>query len=220
MTKKERSGASPPATWGVNRKGEHTDAFQPGIELHAKYTFFAEGCRGNLGQQLEKKFELRKGSDPQVYGIGLKETLGPEAGEARAGPRRPHRRLALDSDTYGGSFLYHLENNQAAVGFVVGLGYTNPYLSPYEEFQRYKTHPAIRGFLEAASASPTGRAQSQPAACNRCPSWSSPRLPGRRRCRIPQRFPHQGEPLRHQVRHAGRRSGRTRRWRRAAPAMR
>ena len=133
---------------GVNRKGEHTEAFQPGIELHAKYTFFAEGCRGNLGKQLEAKFNLRKGSDPQVYGIGLKELWDLKPEKHQPGLVVHTAGWPLASDTYGGSFLYHLENNQAAVGFVVGLAYTNPYLSPYEEFQRYKTHPAIRGFLE------------------------------------------------------------------------
>jgi len=133
---------------GVNRKGEHTDAFQPGIELHAKYTFFAEGCRGNLGRQLEAKFDLCKGSDPQVYGIGLKELWDIKPEKHQLGLVVHTAGWPLENDTYGGSFLYHLENNQVAVGFVVGLGYTNPYLSPYEEFQRYKTHPAIRGFLE------------------------------------------------------------------------
>jgi electron-transferring-flavoprotein dehydrogenase len=133
---------------GVNRQGEKTDAWQPGIELHAKYTFFAEGCRGNLGKQLEARFRLREGRDPQVYGIGLKELW--EVDPARHHPGRVVHTAGwpLDADTYGGSFLYHLENNQVAVGFVVGLGYTNPYLSPYEEFQRYKTHPAIRGTFE------------------------------------------------------------------------
>jgi electron-transferring-flavoprotein dehydrogenase len=133
---------------GVNRKGERTDAFQPGIELHAKYTFFAEGCRGNLGKQLEAKFDLRKGSDPQVYGIGLKELWELKPEKHQPGLVVHTAGWPLQSDTYGGSFLYHFENNLAAVGFVVGLGYTNPYLSPYEEFQRYKTHPAIRSFLE------------------------------------------------------------------------
>ena len=124
---------------GVNRKGEHTDAFQPGIELHAKYTFFAEGCRGSLGKQLEAKFDLRKGSDPQVYGIGLKELWDLKPEKHQPGLVVHTAGWPLDRDTYGGSFLYHLENNQVAVGFVVGLGYTNPYLSPFEEFQRYKT---------------------------------------------------------------------------------
>jgi len=133
---------------GVNRKGEKTDAWQPGVELLAKYTFFAEGCRGHLGKQLEAKFKLRDGVDPQVYGIGLKELWEVKPEQHRPGLVVHTAGWPLDSGTYGGSFLYHLENNLVAVGFVVGLAYTNPYLAPYEEFQRYKTHPAIRGFFE------------------------------------------------------------------------
>jgi electron-transferring-flavoprotein dehydrogenase len=133
---------------GISKKGEKTDAYQPGMELHAKYTMFAEGCRGNLGRQLEAKFDLRKGSDPQVYGIGLKELWDIKPEKHKPGLVVHTAGWPLDSDTYGGSFLYHADNNQVAIGFVVGLGYTNPYLSPFEEFQRYKTHPAIRSFLE------------------------------------------------------------------------
>jgi electron-transferring-flavoprotein dehydrogenase len=133
---------------GINRKGEKTDAFQPGVELLAKYTFFAEGCRGHLGKQLEAKFKLREGVDPQVYGIGLKELWEVKPERHQPGLVVHTAGWPLDSGTYGGSFLYHFENNLVAVGFVVGLAYTNPYLAPYEEFQRYKTHAAIRGFLE------------------------------------------------------------------------
>jgi electron-transferring-flavoprotein dehydrogenase len=133
---------------GVSRKGEKTDAFQPGVELHGKYTFFAEGCRGHLGRQLEAKFDLRKDADPQVYGIGLKELWDIKPEKHQPGLVVHTAGWPLDAKTYGGSFLYHLENNQVAVGFVVGLAYANPYLSPHEEFQRYKTHPAIRGFFE------------------------------------------------------------------------
>jgi electron-transferring-flavoprotein dehydrogenase len=133
---------------GVNRKGEKTDAYQPGMELLAKYTFFAEGCRGHLGKQLEAKYKLREGVDPQVYGIGLKELWEVKPELHRPGLVVHTAGWPLDSGTYGGSFLYHFENNLVAVGFVVGLAYTNPHLSPFEEFQRYKTHPAIRGFFE------------------------------------------------------------------------
>ncbi|HEV8260161.1 MAG TPA: electron transfer flavoprotein-ubiquinone oxidoreductase [Burkholderiales bacterium] len=133
---------------GVNREGEKTSAYQPGIELHARYTFFAEGCRGNLGKQLEAKFGLREGADPQVYGIGLKELWEVRPEKHQPGLVIHSAGWPLDRETYGGSFLYHLENNQVAAGFVVGLGYSNPYLNSYEEFQRYKTHPAIRGFFE------------------------------------------------------------------------
>jgi electron-transferring-flavoprotein dehydrogenase len=133
---------------GVNRQGEKTDAYQPGVELLARYTLFAEGCRGQLGLQLQRKFGLRAGVDPQVYGIGLKELWEVPPDRHHAGLVVHTAGWPLESDTYGGSFLYHFENNLVAVGFVVGLGYTNPYLSPYEEFQRYKTHPAIRGTFE------------------------------------------------------------------------
>ncbi|WP_323143501.1 electron transfer flavoprotein-ubiquinone oxidoreductase [Massilia phyllosphaerae] len=133
---------------GVNRHGEPTDAFQLGMELHAKYTFFAEGSRGHLGKQLIAKYDLNKGKDPQTYGIGIKELWEIDPAKHQPGLVVHTAGWPLDNSTYGGSFLYHLENNQVAVGFVVGLAYQNPYLSPYEEFQRYKTHPAIRGFFE------------------------------------------------------------------------
>src|SRR6185436_15275046 len=131
---------------GIDRKGEKTDAYQPGVELHGKYTFFAEGARGHLGRQLEERFRLRK--TPQVYGIGLKELWEVAPERHQSGLVIHTAGWPLASDVYGGSFLYHQENRQIAVGFVVGLDYENPYLSPFEEFQRFKTHPAIRGFLE------------------------------------------------------------------------
>jgi electron-transferring-flavoprotein dehydrogenase len=133
---------------GVNRNGEKTDAYQPGMALHAKYSFFAEGCRGHLGKQLEAKFDLRRNVDPQVYGIGLKELWEIKPEKHQPGLVIHTAGWPLDAQTYGGSFLYHLDANLVAVGFVVGLAYTNPYLNPYEEFQRYKTHPAIRSFFE------------------------------------------------------------------------
>jgi electron-transferring-flavoprotein dehydrogenase len=133
---------------GIGRDGQPTAAHQPGMELVARYTLFAEGCRGHLGKQLQERFRLREGVDPQVYGIGLKELWEVKPGRHEQGLVVHSAGWPLGNDTYGGSFLYHLENNQVAVGFVVGLAYTNPYLSPYEEFQRYKTHPAIRPFFE------------------------------------------------------------------------
>ncbi|MBI1397631.1 MAG: NAD(P)-binding protein [Betaproteobacteria bacterium] len=133
---------------GIGRDGEPTSRFQRGIELHGKYTFFAEGSRGHLGKELIARFRLDEGRDPQSYGIGLKELWEIRPEQHEPGLVIHTAGWPLDSDTYGGSFLYHLENNQVAVGFVVGLAYRNPYLSPYEEFQRYKTHAAIRGFLE------------------------------------------------------------------------
>ncbi|MGH8749586.1 MAG: electron transfer flavoprotein-ubiquinone oxidoreductase [Burkholderiales bacterium] len=133
---------------GIGRDGGKTAAWQPGMELHGKYSFFAEGCRGQLGKQLEEKFRLREGVDPQLYAIGVKELWDIDPARHQLGLVMHTAGWPLDGATYGGSFLYHLENNQVAVGFVVGLGYENPYLNPYEEFQRYKTHSAIRRFFE------------------------------------------------------------------------
>ena len=133
---------------GINRKGEKTAAFQAGMELHGKYTLFAEGSRGHLTRQLFSRFGLERGRNPQVYGIGLKELWEVKAERHQPGLVLHSAGWPLDAGTYGGSFLYHMEERQVAVGFVVGLGYSNPFLSPYEEFQRFKTHPAIRRFLE------------------------------------------------------------------------
>ena len=133
---------------GVGRDGQPTDNFQPGMELHAKYTLFSEGARGHLGKQLIARFGLDKGRDPQSYGIGLKELWEIDPSKHVPGLVIHTAGWPLASDTYGGSFLYHFDDNKVAVGFVVGLAYQNPYLSPYEEFQRYKTHPEIRKFLE------------------------------------------------------------------------
>ena len=133
---------------GVAKDGSHKPGYQAGMELHAKYTLFAEGCRGSLSQELMAKFKLREGVSPQVYGIGLKELW-------QVAPEKHQRGLVvhsqgwpLDSRTGGGSFLYHFDDNLVSIGFVVHLNYENPYLSPYDEFQRFKTHPAIRGTLE------------------------------------------------------------------------
>ena len=133
---------------GIGKDGGKTDRYQPGIELHAKYTLFAEGARGHLGKRLQERYRLREGRSPQVYGIGLKELWEVKPGKHVPGLVVHTAGWPLGNDTYGGSFLYHMQDNQVAVGFVVGLGYRNPYLYPFEEFQRYKTHPAIRGFFE------------------------------------------------------------------------
>ena len=133
---------------GVGRDGKPTANYQPGMALEGRYTLFAEGCRGHLGKRLQERYRLSDGADPQVYGIGLKELWEIRPGQHRQGLVVHTAGWPLGTDTYGGSFLYHLENHQVSIGFVVGLAYTNPYLSPYEEFQRFKTHPAIRPFLE------------------------------------------------------------------------
>jgi electron-transferring-flavoprotein dehydrogenase len=133
---------------GVGRDGKPTDAWQPGIELHARQTIFAEGCRGSLSGELMERFGLRDGVGPQTYGIGIKELWEIDPARHHAGRVVHSMGWPLDTKTYGGAFLYHLENNQVAVGMVVGLGYRNPWLSPFEEFQRLKTHPALRDTFE------------------------------------------------------------------------
>ncbi len=133
---------------GVGKDGEPHDGFQLGMELHAKYTIFAEGARGHLGKQLIERFKLDAGRDPQSYGIGLKELWEIDPAKHQPGLVIHTAGWPLDADTYGGSFLYHAEDNKVALGFVVGLDYANPWLSPFEEFQRWKTHPEIRRFLE------------------------------------------------------------------------
>lgn len=133
---------------GVGRDGQPTEQFAPGMELRARYTLFAEGCRGSLTKTLFERFNLREGVDPQTYGIGVKELWEVDPAKHQPGMIIHAVGWPLDPGTYGGSFLYHLENHQVSVGFVTGLGYSNPYLSPFEEFQRFKTHPDIRPTFE------------------------------------------------------------------------
>ena len=133
---------------GVGRDGQPTDQYQPGMELHAKYTVFAEGARGQLGRELIARFKLDDGRDPQSYAIGIKELWEIDPAKSEPGKVIHTAGWPLDADTYGGSFLYHMDNNQVAVGLVVGLDYANPWLSPFEEFQRYKTHPSIKPIFE------------------------------------------------------------------------
>ncbi len=129
---------------GIGADGEPTANHTPGIELHAAYTFFAEGCRGHLGRQLMAQFDLRNECEDQTFGIGIKELWQVPPEQHQPGLVVHTAGWPLPGDTYGGSFLYHLKDNQVAVGYVVGLDYKNPYLSPFDEFQRFKTHPAIR----------------------------------------------------------------------------
>ena len=133
---------------GVSKDGEPTEQFQLGMELCAKYTLFAEGSRGHLGKQLISQFQLDRSADPQSYGIGIKELWEIAPDKHQPGLVIHTAGWPLDSKTYGGSFLYHFGENKVAVGMVVGLSYRNPYLSPFEEFQRYKLHPAIRSTFE------------------------------------------------------------------------
>ena len=133
---------------GVGKDGEPTEHFQLGMELHAKYTFFAEGARGHLGKQVIAHFGLDAGKDPQSYGIGIKELWEIDPARHQPGLALHSAGWPLDEATYGGSFLYHMADNKVVVGFVVGLDYQNPWLSPFEEFQRFKTHPNIRWYFE------------------------------------------------------------------------
>ena len=129
---------------GIGKSGAHKDSFTRGMELRAKYTLFAEGARGNLGKQLIAKFSLAEGREPQKFGIGLKELWQVAPDKHRKGLVQHSFGWPLDNSTGGGSFLYHFDDNLVSVGFVVHLNYSNPYLSPFEEFQRFKTHPSVR----------------------------------------------------------------------------
>ncbi len=133
---------------GVGKDGEPTENFQLGMELLGKYTIFAEGARGHLGKQLIAKFQLDAGKDPQSYAIGIKELWEVPAAQAQPGLVVHTAGWPMDGDTYGGGFLYHLEGNKVTLGYVVGLDYKNPWLSPFEEMQRWKTHPSIRKHIE------------------------------------------------------------------------
>ena len=133
---------------GVGKDGEPTDSFQPGMELWAQQTLFAEGCRGSLSKQVIERFKLDQNSQPQTYGLGIKEIWEVSSEKHQPGLVIHSAGWPLDSKTYGGAFVYHFDDNKVAVGFVVGLDYQNPYLSPFEEFQRFKTHPEIRKTFE------------------------------------------------------------------------
>ena len=144
---------------GVNHKGEHKPDYTPGMELRGKYTLFAEGCRGHIGKRLIERYELAKDADPQHYAIGIKEvwTIDPakhEAGLVVHGAGWPLS--VLDTANTGGSFLYHFENNQVLVGLIVDLSYSNPFLSPFDEFQRFKHHSVIAKYLEGGTRTSYG----------------------------------------------------------------
>ena len=133
---------------GLNKAGESKDSFEPGLNILAKVTVFSEGCRGHLGKEVIKKYNLDKGKSPQQYGIGFKEIWEIPENQHNEGLVMHTAGWPLDNSTYGGSFCYHAENNQVFIGYVIGLDYQNPFLSPYDEFQRFKTHPAISKILK------------------------------------------------------------------------
>lgn len=133
---------------GIDKHGNQTAAYQPGMELHAKQTVFAEGCRGSLTKILFEKLNLRSNCDPQTFGLGVKEVWEIPAAQHQSGLIVHTAGWPMDSKTYGGSWMYHFDNNLVSIGYVVGLDYQNPYLSPFNEFQRFKLHPAVRKYLE------------------------------------------------------------------------
>ena len=133
---------------GLDKDGNKKDTYEQGMELHAKVTVFTEGCRGHLGKLLINKYQLDQGKDPQQYGIGFKEIWEVNENQHQEGLVMHTAGWPLDSKTYGGSFVYHAEKKQIYIGYVIGLDYQNPHLSPFDEFQRFKTHPAIRKMFE------------------------------------------------------------------------
>jgi electron-transferring-flavoprotein dehydrogenase len=142
---------------GVGKDGTPGDNFQLGMELLGKYTVFAEGARGHLGKQLIAKYQLDADRDPQSFGLGIKELWEIDPARHQPGFVMHSAGWPMENDTYGGAFLYHLEGNKVALGFVTGLGYANPYLSPFEEFQRWKTHPNVRYYFENDQGEVTGK---------------------------------------------------------------
>ncbi len=142
---------------GVGATGEQKDSYMPGMELHGKYTLFAEGCRGSLGKELIEKYRLSEGKDPQHYGIGIKELWKVPDEKYQQGLVMHSAGWPLDeSKSAGGGFLYHLEDNQVAVGLIVDLSYSNPHVSPYDEFQRYKHHPVVSQYLKGGERTSYG----------------------------------------------------------------
>ncbi len=194
---------------GIGKDGQPKDSFTRGMELRAKYTLFAEGARGSLTKPLLGRFGLDAGREPQKYGIGLKELWQVAPDKFHPGLVQHTFGWPLDNSTGGGSFLYHFDDNLVAVGFVVHLNYSNPYLAPFEEFQRFKTHPLVRDTFEGGKRLSLRRARDYrrrlPIGAEACVSGrGADRLRGRFR----QRPAHQGQPQRHAVRHAGRRARR------------
>jgi electron-transferring-flavoprotein dehydrogenase len=162
---------------GVDAKGEKKDAYEPGFEFHAKYTILAEGCRGHLGKELIARFELDKDSDPQHYGIGLKEVWEIPAELHKEGQVVHTAGYPMIGASYAGSsggFLYHAENNQVYLGLIVDLGYKNPHISPFDEFQKFKQHPVIRQYLEGGKRLSYGARALNKGGLNSLPKMSFP----------------------------------------------
>ena len=162
---------------GVSAKGEKKDAYEPGFEFHAKYTILAEGCRGHLGKELIARFELDKDSDPQHYGLGLKEVWEIPADKHKEGLVVHTAGYPMTGDSYAGSsggFLYHAENNQVFLGLIVDLGYQNPHISPFDEFQKFKHHPVIKQYIEGGKRLSYGARALNKGGLNSLPKMSFP----------------------------------------------
>ena len=192
---------------GVGKDGKPKDSFTRGMELRGKYTLFGEGARGNLGKQLLAKFRLGEGREPQKFGLGLKELWQVAPDKHRNGLVQHTFGWPLDGSTGGGSFLYHLDENLVSVGFVLHLNYANPYLSAFEEFQRFKTHPLVRDTFAGRQAA---RLRRPCADRRRVPVGAQAHVPWRRadrlRCRLHERAAHQGQSQRDAVGDDGGRS--------------
>ncbi|MGL4937642.1 NAD(P)/FAD-dependent oxidoreductase, partial [Shewanella sp.] len=159
---------------GVGADGAPKDSFMPGMELHAKYTVFSEGCRGHLGKQLIEKYHLDKGKTPQHYGLGFKEMWKVPAEQHEQGKVVHTGGWPLTEGASGGGFLYHMEDNQIAVGLIIDLNYKNPHLSPFDEFQRYKTHPLIAKYLAGGERLSYGARAITKGGLNSLPKMSFP----------------------------------------------
>ena len=168
---------------GIGKDGKPTDNFQRGMELRARYTLFAEGCRGSLSKQLIRRFNLRDGHDPQTYAIGIKELWEIPAANHKPGLSSTPSAGRSIARTYGGSFLYHFGDNLVSYGFVIGLDYRNPWLSPFDEMQRFKTHPAMRETLRRRQTHQLRRARAERRRAAVDPAPDLPRRRADRRCR-------------------------------------
>ena len=206
---------------GIGKDGHHKPGFTRGMELRGKYTLFAEGARGSLSKSADRNASgSAQGREPQKFGIGLEGAVAGRAGQASQRGLVQHTLgWPLDNGTGGGSFLYHFDDNLVAVGFVVHLNYRNPYLSPFEEFQRFKTHPLVARHLRGRQAHQLRRARHhRRRLAIGAEAHLSRRRADRLRGRLRQRAAHQGQPQRHAVRHAGGRA--RRRGARAGPRQR
>ena len=193
---------------GIDKQGNHKSTYQSGLAIHARYTLFAEGARGSLTKTLLQKYHLQKNCDPQTYGIGIKEIWEIPEKQHHIGLVTHTIGWPLENDTYGGSFIYHMEKNQIAIGFVVGLDYQNPYLDPFQEFQRFKQHPNIRPLLAGGRRIAYGARALNEGGLQSIPKLSFPGGAANRLCRwFFKCAQNERESYGDEIRHVGSRSG-------------